>query len=115
MFARGIGQQRHPGQPQAAVVRGVLAQGELAVHVQIIHGYESVVLIHHAIGTLLESLGIVGGPPVLQIALRVELAALIVEAVRQLVAHDGADVAVVGRIGGRSCHRRRAAGCRQGS
>ena len=45
-----------------------------------------------------ESVGILLGPPILEVALGVELAALVVEAVRQLVADGGAGVAVVGRV-----------------
>src|ERR1700721_2410557 len=37
----------------------------LALDVQVIPRFETVVLIHHAIGTLLESFGVVGRPPVL--------------------------------------------------
>ena len=54
-------------------------------------------------------------PPVAQVALRVELAPLIVEAVRQLVADDRAGAAVVHRGVAPSRCRTAAAGCRRGS
>jgi hypothetical protein len=43
-------------------------------------------------------LAVLRGPPVLQVALGVVLAALVVEAVGELVADGGAGVAVVGRV-----------------
>jgi hypothetical protein len=43
---------------------------------------------------------VVVGPPVAQVAVAVELAALVVEAVPDLVADDGADAAVVDRVVG---------------
>ncbi len=56
------------------------------------------VLVGHAGGALFEFLGVLHGPPVAQIALGVELAAFVVEAVGQFVADGGAGVAVVGRV-----------------
>src|SRR6476659_463646 len=82
VIARGIGQQRHPCQPKSAIIRGVLAERELAVDVQVVDRDEIAVFVYQAIGTLDESLRVIGGPPVLQVALRVELAALVVEAMR---------------------------------
>ena len=55
------------------------------------------------------------GPPVAQVALGVELAALVVEAVRHLVADDGAHGAVVHARRRRSDRRTAAAECRRGT
>ena len=99
----------------AAVVGGVFAEGELAVDLDVVDGGEGAVFVDEAIGAGGEFLEVFGGPPVVEVALGVELAAFVVEAVGELVADDGADVAVVdGACPG--CGRRRAAaGCRRGS
>ena len=49
---------------------------------------------------LVELFGVVRGPPVAQIAVRVELAAFVVEAVGQFMSDGGAGVAIVGGIVG---------------
>ena len=49
------------------------------------------------LGALLEFFAVVFGPPVAQVALGVELAAFVVEAVRQFVADGAAGVAIVRR------------------
>ena len=85
----------HEGEQQAPVVGGVLAQGELAVDVDIVDRGKGAVLVDFAIGAGGEVLEVVGGSPVVEVALGVELAALVVESVGELVADDGADVAVV--------------------
>ena len=80
---------------RAAEVRDRFAVHELAVDVDSLRDVELAVLIGHAIRARLEILQILGRQPVAQIALRVVLRALIVEAVRHLVADDRADAAVV--------------------
>ena len=105
----------HEGEQEAAVVGGVFAEGELAVDVDVVDGGEGAVLVDQAIGAGGEVLEVGGGPPVVKVAEAVELAALVVEAVGEFVADDGADVSVVdGDI--LACGRRRAgAGFRRGS
>ena len=105
----------HEGEQQAAVVGGVFAEGELAVDLDVVDGGEGAVFVDEAVGAGGEVLEVFGSPPVVEVALGVELAAFVVEAVGELVADDGADVAVVD--GDRpGCGRRRAAaGSRQGS
>ncbi len=59
------------------------------------------------LGAPLEGRGVRRRPPVAQLALGVELAALVIEAVGELVAYHPADGAVVDRrVGGRVEHRR---------
>ena len=55
-------------------------------------------MIGHAIGALLEFVGVALSPPVFQIAFGIELAAFIVEPMRQFVADGRAGVAVIRRI-----------------
>src|SRR5882724_390783 len=87
--------QRHQGDPRPAVVGGVLAQGEAAIEFEIVHRHETAVLVGDATGALFEFRAVLRRPPVAQIALRVELASLIVEAVGQLVADDNPDATEV--------------------
>ena len=91
---RDVGHQRNP---QTAVVGGILAERQLAVHLDVVHRGEVRILVDDAGGPLLEAFGVGGRPPVLQVALRVELAPLVVEAVRQLVADHTAGGPVVQR------------------
>ena len=77
-------------------------------------GLKRVELLDEQLRALLE-LGFVGRlPPVAQLAVAVEAAALVVEAVADLVADDRADRAVVHRIVGRRRRRTAAAGSRRG-
>ena len=55
----------------------------------------------------MEALQVVLGPPVVEASLGVELRALVVEAVADLVADDDADGAVVHGVGGVEVERRR--------
>ena len=73
-FARS--QVGHVGEDEAAVVGGVLAEGELAVDVDVIDGDEAAVLVDEAVGAGFEVLLVVGCPPVAEVAVGVELAAL---------------------------------------
>src|SRR5579883_2136379 len=61
----------------------------------VVHGEVAVVLFHQTVGALLERLGVCFGPPVAKISFGVELAALIVEAMGQLMADDRANCAVI--------------------
>ena len=80
---------------EAAEVGDVLAHGEVAVDVHAGQRLEGVVLRAQLPGAVFERLGVVGGPPVAQVAVGVDLAALVVEAVGELVADHAADGAVV--------------------
>src|SRR5215813_10212048 len=78
-----------------AEVRDGLAEDELAVDVEVPLDDVAVELLFDAPGARLVVLQVVGSPPLALVALRVELAAGVVEAVRHLVADDRADPAVV--------------------
>ena len=107
--------QRHVRDAQAAVVGHVLAQRQLAVQLHLVHRRVGAVLVHHAGGSLLELLAVGVRPPVRHVALRVELAAGVVESVRQLVPDHGADARRSSRRRPWRCRRTAAAGCRPGS
>ena len=92
---------------QAAEIADVLAERQLTVHVQVVDGDVAVVLLHELRRALLEQLAVLVGPPADVIALRVELRALVVEAVHQLVADDAAHRAVVHRVVGLRVEERR--------
>ncbi len=99
MRGRGL-LPRVPRHDQAAEVGDVLAQRQLAVDVNGVDGDELVELIHHPLRLRGVVLGIRRGPPVVQVALAVELPALVVESVRHLVPDHGAHRAVVERVVG---------------
>src|SRR5437588_546954 len=75
-FAQGG--QRDAG---AAVIGGIFAQCQLAVELQVVYRHKVPVLVGHAAGALLKFLAVLRCPPIAQVASRIELAALIVEAV----------------------------------
>jgi len=103
----GAGKVGHQREAQAPVVGGVFAERQASVDVGLAVDGVARVLIGDAGGALLIGLGVSGSPPVAQIALAVELAPLIVEAVGELVADDGAGGAVVDRgVAPRSIERR---------
>src|SRR5271170_4424942 len=95
VLALRVCQEGHVGEAQAAVVGRVLAQRELAVHLNVVHGGEVAVLLHLAIGLLVELLSVIGSPPIGQVSIAVKLASLIVEAVRELVADDSSGVTII--------------------
>ena len=90
-----LGLPCHPAQDQAAQVGDVLAQRELAVDLDVVDDRVLRVLVDDALRALFERLRILLRPPVLQVTVGVELAALVVERVRQFVADGAARVAVV--------------------
>src|SRR6185437_9746230 len=92
------GLHRHVGDAGTAAVAEILAERELAVDLDAGDGAEVVVLVDQASGAFGEGLGVGGRPPVAQVALGIELAALVVKAVGHLVADDDADRAVVAGI-----------------
>ena len=98
-------------QANAAIIRRVLAKGKLAVQVNVVDRHVPV-LVNEALRALLE-IRVLGRPPVAQISMGVELAALIVEAVRQLMADDSADASQVHRDRRRACRRMAAEECRR--
>src|SRR3984885_9149581 len=95
--------ERQERDANAAVVRGVLTQRQLAVHVGTRLGREVVVLVHLAVGPLGEGLAVRRRLPLAQVALAVVLGAFVVEAMRHLVPDDHADAAEVLR---RICRQR---------
>src|SRR5271157_5208165 len=70
--------ERHVGQPQAAVVSCVFAlrQQPICLYAEVLHLLG--VLVRYALAALVISFGIRLGPPVLQVALRIELTPLVV-------------------------------------
>src|ERR1700722_18085049 len=88
----------HPSENQSAKIGDVFPLRELAVDLYVVHDDVLCVLIHHALRAGLEALVVPCSPPILQVALSVELAALIVEAVSQLVTNGSTRVAIVGRV-----------------
>src|SRR5205823_1405720 len=67
--ARQIGHQRDA---QAAVVRGVLPERQLAVQLDVVDRGEARILVDEALRAILERLRVGRRPPVLQVAARVE-------------------------------------------
>ena len=66
------GHERHEGEMESAVVGGVFTEGELAVDVEAGIG-EAAVLVGDAGGALVEVGLVFGGPPVVEVAVAVEL------------------------------------------
>src|SRR5712692_6210739 len=82
-------EQRHIPDTHATVVGHVLAEGELAIYLQVIHCGVARILVRDALRTLAKFLLVLFGPPVAQIPLGIELAALIVETVGEFVPDHG--------------------------
>ena len=95
LLAPGFVLPGHVSQHQTAQVGDIFAHGQFAVDLDVIHRDVLGVLVRDAAGALVKLLAILRRPPVAQIALRVELAAFVVEAVGQFVPNGGAGVAVV--------------------
>src|SRR5207302_7001783 len=85
-------------QDEAAEIGHVFAFGELAVDFYVVDNRVLGILVHDALCAFFELLAIFLGPPVAQVAFGIKLAALIVKAVRQLVADCASGIAVVGRV-----------------
>jgi membrane-associated PAP2 superfamily phosphatase len=81
----------------AAEIRDTFAEHELAVSVKIITNFVAAELALDATGARFKVLAVLRRPPVAQVSLAIELAAMVVKAVKQLVADDCADAAVVDR------------------
>src|SRR5260370_3183275 len=74
--------QSHEPEAQAAVVHRVLSDRQLAVQVHVFNGSERRIFLDEALRAFFELFGIFRGPPVAHVALQIELAPAIVEAVR---------------------------------
>ncbi len=94
------GFERVQREMDAAVVGRVFALGEQAILFHAGAGVGNVlrVLVGDALAAFVILLAVFRGPPVAQVAVSVELAALIVEAVNDFVTDDHADGAVVHRV-----------------
>ncbi len=88
----------HQGNAGPAVIGRILPQSKLAVQFQVIDRDKVPVFTGHTTGALFEFFPILFGPPVAKIALRIELAALIIEAVGKFMADHRTDAAKVDRI-----------------
>ncbi len=88
------------GDGHATEVADAFAENQLAVLVQAGLDFVAVELFFDAGGALVEIFAVVAGPPVAQIAAGIELRTLIVEAVRNFVADDGAHAAVIDGVVG---------------
>src|SRR6185369_5820536 len=64
---------------RSAEVSDILTARELGVNVDVVNHDVGCELVTEAINTVLEAVGVFFGPPVFEIALRVKLAALVVE------------------------------------
>src|SRR6185437_14131051 len=94
-LVRALHTPGHVSQDQAAEIGDVLTQGETAVDVDVVNDHVFRVLVDDALGAFVELLGVLIAPPVFQIPCRIELAPLIVKAVRQLMTDGAAGIAVV--------------------
>ena len=88
------------GYHQTAMVSKILAQCETTVAIQVGQYLDIAEEVGIHVGTLIEALGIVGCPPVLQIASSIILAALIVETVSHLMTYHDTDGTIVERLVG---------------
>jgi hypothetical protein len=88
------------GNEQPGEVGDVLTESQPALDEGTWKRLVEVILPGERVGICLERLDVGGGPPVGQSALRVVLAALVVEMVADLVADNGADPAVIDRVVG---------------
>ncbi len=86
------------GEEGAADVGYVFSAGEFGVDVDVVDDDVGRVLVADAVDAVFEVFGVGWGPPVLEVAGGVELAAFVVEGVGELVADGGAGVAVVGGV-----------------
>src|SRR5436309_117819 len=87
--------QRPESNADSTVISGVLTQRETAIQVNVFHRNERAVLISDTASALFK-LGKIGGrPPVLEVAFSIELAALVVKAMGQLVANHNSNPAEI--------------------
>src|SRR5665213_1661714 len=106
-LAREVVHERDPGEPQPAVIGCIFAQSEFAVHVDAaLHG-KAGIFVDQALLAPIEGFGVSGGPPVVEIAFRIELAAFVVESMGEFVPDDSTDGAVIDGIRGLFVEERR--------
>src|SRR5271156_2544489 len=96
------GQQCHIRQLQSSVVGRIFTQRQLAIELNValvvLHRNKTRILVGRAIGALLKFLGVLRRPPVAEIALRIVLPALVVEAVREFMSNHHPDAAIIHRV-----------------
>ena len=92
---------------EAADVGDVLALCQRSVNMLARKRLEGRILGDNALGAEVEVFGIFDGPLVVQVAVRIEFAALVVETMRHLVADDRTDRAVVHGVVGLGVKKRR--------
>src|SRR5208282_2043400 len=94
--------QRHVSQFQSSVVGGIFTQRQFAIKLNltlvVLHGNKARILVGSAIRALFKFFGIVCGPPIAEIPIRIKLAPLVVEAVRKLMPDHHSDRAKVHRV-----------------
>ncbi len=100
VLALGVCEVCNVGEAQAAVVGCIFAKGELAVDLTSSTAVKLPYSLHFTIGLGVELLAVFGCPPVDEVAVDHRTGGLIVEAVRELVADDAADVAIDFGVGG---------------
>ena len=89
------------------MVCDVLAQRQFSVAVQSGEYFKIVEEVFHDLRSLFETLGVCFGPPVAQVAVFVELRALVIEAVGHFVADDHPDGSIVAGVVGIRLEERR--------
>ena len=89
------------------MVGHILAKCQLAVGEEARQHLDLIEEVAHHVGAFLEVLGIVGGPPLAQIAVLVELGALVVESVGHLMTDDHSDGTIVEGVVGLHIEERR--------
>src|SRR5215469_7204113 len=85
---------RQIGEDFAAEISYIFTQRQLAVDVNVVNHDVLGILVSNTLGALLKFLPVFFGPPLAQIAMCVELAALIVEAVGEFMPYGAAGIAV---------------------
>ena len=93
--------ESHESDSQAAIVGGVFSEGQLAIELHALSRFKPGVFIRDALRSPLIFFAVVGGPPVMEVTVAVELPALIVEPMGQLVPNnrpDGSEICCIIRL-----------------
>ena len=106
-LVRQVAAQGNDRDTQSAQVTNVLAKGEFAVDLVASFAtllqpsrHQPIELLHELVGQLRERRAVFLRPPGLQVSIAIELGTLVVEAMPDLVANDGADRSEIpGRVG----------------
>ena len=97
-LANDVG-QRHVSQFQASIVGGIFTQRQPAIELHltlvVLHRDKARILLGGAIDALLKFLAVLRRPPVAEVALRIVLAPLVVEAMREFMPDHHPDAAIV--------------------